>query len=84
MKCPLYCPSFMPYVKIIVDLVIKNIFKKNKQKHLTNKCSYVIIILTHYEFMCCAVRKGVVGRKDVARSFVPFCGFGQDNYRRLP
>lgn len=29
-------------------------------------------------------KKGVVGREDVARLFVPFCGFGQDNYRRLP
>ena len=25
----------------------------------------------------CAVRKGVVGREDVARLFVPFCGIGQ-------
>lgn len=75
---------FMLCVKIIVDLVIKNIFKKNKQKRLTNKCSYVIINLPHYEFMCRAVRKGVVGRENVARLFVPFCGFGQDNYRRLP
>ena len=25
-------------------------FKKNKQKCLTNKCLYVIINLTHYEF----------------------------------
>lgn len=29
-----------------------------------------------------AVRKGVVGHEEVARLFVPFCGFGQDNYRR--
>ena len=39
---------------------------------MTNKCSYVITVSTHYEFMCCAVRKGVVGRKEVARSFVSF------------
>ena len=37
-----YIVPFVPYVKIIVDLVIKA-YLKNKQKHLTNKCSYVII-----------------------------------------
>ena len=56
-------------------LALCDILKRVK-KHLTNKCSYVIINLTHYEFMCRAVRKGVVGCEDVARSFVPFCGFG--------
>ena len=45
-----YIVHFVPYVKIIVDLVIKNIFKKNKQKRLTNKCSYVIIQAR--EFAC--------------------------------
>ena len=50
---------------------------KNRQKRLTNECSCATIILTHYEFMCCAVRKGAVGREDFARLFVPLCGIGQ-------
>ena len=48
--------------------------KRTTLKRLTNKCSYVLINLTHYEFMCRAIRKGVVGREDVARLFVPFRG----------
>ena len=39
--------------------------------------------LTEFKAIC-AVRKGVVGREDVARLFVPLCGFGQEDYRRLP
>ena len=79
-----YIVPFVPYVKIIVDLVIKAyIRKKSKTDWRTNvRMLYydrLVIRSNHY-----AASKALSGVKMLPDFSVPLCGLGKDNYRRLP
>ncbi len=79
-----YIVPFVPYVKIIVDLVIKAYLRKISKNTLRTNVRMLYynrfdIRSNHY-----AASKALSGVKMLPDFSVPLCGLGKDNYRRLP